>query len=442
MRRVLPLIAAVAAVQLWFAHRYYGFLTGDDLEVIAEAFRRALGFRYSPWDIRNLFVPDLIVAPAVWLPHVLGVHDTRALIELASVPFVIVSAATIWLVYRLALQWTEDERVALVASLLFALHWIPLDFGSTVYPRTIATACVVGAALIVQRRPALAGLLMGLAFADRFSEIVFIVPLMAIAQRRVRFAAGVVAGVAITTGVYDWITWGSPFSSVLHFARLTLVAPDFASRVKYQGPLWYLANLPRWCAITLLPLLFVARKRVPWLFLVVPLIALSVVRHKELRYLQALIPFLAIGAAIGFITLWQRWPKTAAALLVVSLAWNLYGVRELGHKSMPAVDAARALAADPHVHNLVVSQLWAFGDRVYLGDRLGLREAGTPPRDLERALPGADVAALYETDLDPPVVEVLQRNGFVRGATFRDGRAKAVTIFSRSVSGTSDPARR
>src|SRR6185436_12647202 len=32
------LIGAVAVFQLWLAHRYFGFLTGDDVEILAEAF--------------------------------------------------------------------------------------------------------------------------------------------------------------------------------------------------------------------------------------------------------------------------------------------------------------------------------------------------------------------------------------------------------------------
>src|SRR3954463_6665833 len=177
MRKALAaIIAAVAAAQLWLAWRYYGFLTGDDVEVLSEAFRRARGLAYTPWDIRNLFVADVVVAPVVFLSR--GV-STRTTIFLASLPFIALSSLTIWLVYQLALRWC-DERAAVVAALLFATHWIPLSFGSTVYPRTLAAACVVGAVLIVNRWPFASGLLIGLAFADRFSEVVFIAPLLLI----------------------------------------------------------------------------------------------------------------------------------------------------------------------------------------------------------------------------------------------------------------------
>src|ERR1700686_1785277 len=141
-KRLAGIIAAVAAAQLWLAWRYFGFLTGDDVEVLSEAFRRARGLAYGPWDIRSLFVPDVVVAPVVWLGW--G-GSTRTTIFFASLPFIALSALTIWLVFRLALRWCDDEHAALAAALLFATHWIPLGFGGTVYPRTVAAACVVAA---------------------------------------------------------------------------------------------------------------------------------------------------------------------------------------------------------------------------------------------------------------------------------------------------------
>jgi len=51
----------VVLIELFLAHRFFGFLTGDDVEVL--------------WDIRTLFVPDFLVAPAVWVASKLGVSD-------------------------------------------------------------------------------------------------------------------------------------------------------------------------------------------------------------------------------------------------------------------------------------------------------------------------------------------------------------------------------
>jgi hypothetical protein len=477
MRRLLAAIIAVcAATQLWLAYRYYGFLTGDDVEVLSEAFRRARGLAYMPWDIRNLFVPDVLVAPVVFLSR--GV-STRTTIFLASLPFIALSSITIWLVYRLALRWC-DERAAIVAALLFATHWIPLGFGSTVYPRTLAAACVVAAALIADRWPFVAGLLIGVAFADRFSEIVFLAPVLAVilsrrssggeaeaaedgrrtpsvlasfvhaaqpglagggsfdrptplrALRRLRMTmlllGGCAVSILITVGLCDWLTWGAPFSSAIKFAHLTLVAPDFASRVKYQAPWWYLANIVRWCSPALLPLLWYARRSRAMWFIVIPLIAFSAVKHKELRYLQVMIPFLCIAAAVGFVSMRNR--RIAVALAAISVVWDLHGLRYLARKSQPSVMAARWIAANPSIHSISASQLWSYGDKLYLGDRIAMSDVGTPPEKLSEV--NADAVALYETDLDVPSrVDALRANGYAPVRTFRDGPARAVVVFMK-----------
>src|SRR5579862_7477894 len=85
----------VVVIQVFLAIRFYGFLTGDDVEVLLEAFRRARGWAYGPWNIRNLFVPDFLVAPFVWIGGIRG----------AAIPFIALTLLTIWLVYRLALKW-------------------------------------------------------------------------------------------------------------------------------------------------------------------------------------------------------------------------------------------------------------------------------------------------------------------------------------------------
>src|SRR5881227_1615757 len=131
--RVVPcslLAATCSLVQLWLAHRYFGFLTGDEVEVLGEAFRRALGFAYTPWNIRNLLVPDVVVAPFVRIASWLGFDETGQMIFAATLPFIALTAVTVWLVYRMG---------GFLAAMLFAAHWIPLGFGSTPYPRTLAT---------------------------------------------------------------------------------------------------------------------------------------------------------------------------------------------------------------------------------------------------------------------------------------------------------------
>jgi hypothetical protein len=451
-RVYLAAIVGIAVLaQLGMAWRYFGFLTGDDVEVLCEAFRVATGYPYQSWEIRNLFVPDVIVAPVIWLFSHVGVHDPRTLAWVACLPMIAASAATVVMVQRLALRWGASERAALVASALFAFHWIPFAFGSTVYPRTIATACIVAAALLVDDGSEfLAGLLIGVAFADRFSEIVFLAPLLLIARRRLVLLAGASASIALTCGVFDMFTRDGAFSSFLKFAKVTLVEHDFTSRVKYQAPWWYLTMLPRWCALTMLPLLWRAflppagtgarsELRATWgsgslaklSFVVVPLIALSVIAHKEMRYAQGIVPFLCILTALGFMSMSSR--KWATALVAISIVWNLIGVRTLQKKTMPAVAAAEYARADPSIHGLAMSQSWAYGDRLFLGNKHAV-ELEIPPTRWDKAFRDTDAVALFRGDMSPEVAQVLASHGYTRRAVFSDpdDEARVVWLFTPS----------
>jgi hypothetical protein len=431
------LIVATAVAELWLAWRYFGFLTGDDVEVLAEAFRAVLGFKYRAWDIRSLFVPDVVVAPFVWLGAKLGVRDVRTLVVFATLPSIIAAAISTILVHALAMRWTSDLRVARAAALLFALHWIPLGFASTVYPRTIAMLCVLLATWLVAQttmsvpRALFAGVLCAIAFADRFSEIVFLVPILVVARRRALIVlAGFAAAVVLVVGAYDYATWGEWFGSIRKFAALTFVRSAFASLQKEQSALWYLFNIARWLSPALLPLLWFARRqRHLWLFVVIPLALLSLIPHKELRYLQGIVPFAALLAAIGFGAMRRR--RLAVALLAIGIAWNLYGLRFLARKSMPAVEAAQALARDPSVKTVVMSQLWAYGDRLYFTDRIEVRDVGTPPRALAESIRDADAACLYDTDLTPEIRRTLLDAGYRPVRTFRDALARDIVVFRR-----------
>jgi hypothetical protein len=463
------IVATAVAMQLWMAHRYFGFLTGDDTEVLCEAFRVATGYRYQSWEIRNLFVPDCVVAPFIWLAAHLGVHHMRTLAFVAAFPMIAASAASVVMVHRIALRWGADARAALVAAGLFAFHWIPFAFGSTVFPRTIATACVLGAVLLIgDGSEFVAGLLVGVAFADRFSEIVFLVPLLLIARRRLALLSGAVTSIALTCGVFDAFTRPRAFDSVWQFARVTLVENDFASRTKFQPAWWYVTALPRWCALTMLPLVWVGVKRtgartevratrgellaktgtrslrVPrrdklvW-FVLVPIAVLSLIAHKELRYLQGVVPFLCILAAIGFMRMDSR--RWATALVAISVAWNLIGVRTLQKKTMPAVMAAEYAAREPSIHGLATSQLWAYGDGLFLGGKAAV-ELGIPPTRWDKAFKDTDAVAMFRGDMSAETARVLAAHGYTRRAAFADGDARVVWLFTPSASGTSGRARR
>ena len=455
--RVLWLVvAATTTLRAFFAWRYFGFLGGDDVEILEEAFRRATGLDYLPWNVRNLFLPEVLVAPFVRLGNALGFHATFPLVLCATVPFVILASVNVVLVYLVAGRWLNDRAAARAAMAIYAFHWLPLAFGSTTYPRTVSTTFVLSAALVVSggargfARGAAGGSLLALAFAIRYSEGMYLLPLLLLAvlggedrrgsrQRVLGVLTGFAVGAALTSGLVDALTWGRPLASLEALGRIMLLGQG-ASGLSTQPPLLYVQRILFWLPVALVPALVLAwrvrKVRPAWVFLAVPLLVLSIVQHKELRYLQGAIPFLAILGAAGLTVMQKRWrPWLATTLLVLTMATEVLGVRVLRGKTMAAVTAARSMASEAGVRVVALSQAWAYGHRLYFGNGVEVRDLPVPPResDLERLIPGADRVALYRKDLeeDPALGVLLARHGFSSSGTYRWGRSKAVVVFAR-----------
>ncbi len=449
-------VGASTFVRVALALRYFGFLGGDDVEVIEEGFHRALGLAYQPAPDRHLLLSDLVVAPALRLASACGVTGTPALIFAATLPFILLASANVVLVYAIARRWLAEVAVARIAALVYAFHWIPLAYGSTTYPRTATTTCVLLAALALagegrdRLRGAAAGLATAVAFAFRYSEGLFVLPVLLLAAlsgatrpvRRVRtlsVAAGFATGAALG-GAYDALTWGRPFASLAALATVMLTSAGTRLGLSSQSPFFFLLRLLFWLPPTAMPALVLAwrerRVRAAWGFIATPIVVLSFIAHKELRFLQGAIPFLAILIAVGFVAMWRRgWRVATVVLLAITVAAGTLRVDILFGKSMAAVTAARRLAADPAARVVALSQSWAYGGMLFFGDRVEVRDLPRPPsvEALERALPGADRVGVYEVDLDarPALAATLARAGFERREAVAWGESKVVVIFAR-----------
>ena len=203
-------------------------------------------------------------------------------------------------------------------------------------------------------------------------------------------------------------------------------------------------NLLRWIPATLLPLLWSAagdrKSRRSWLFLLSSILVLSMISHKQLRYLQPVVPFLCILAAIGAAIWWSRSRRHRIAvvgLVLLASLWSYRAVEVLGRGPMSATLAAKALAPQlSPADTLVLSQSWAYGGRLYLGTEIDLRDLPTPPTVAELAaeLVAADWVSLYEEDLEarPGLSTVLDRNGFREVRRYSSGASRSVVVFTRS----------
>jgi hypothetical protein len=522
------LLAAATLLRLALGWVFFGFLSGDDVEIVEAAFR-GIGLHYSAWAIRNNLLADVVVRPFVMAAHALGAASPRVLIWVASWPFVALATLNIFLLHRLARAWSPRPGLALTAAALYACHWLPLGFGSMTYPRTVSTTFILAAALLLapavraargaaagaevepellppqpaalgaphstgggaavpaqaatasgmdDRHPGrawrelAAGLAMALAFTVRYSEAIYLpavalllMPAGASWRARlaglVRLAVGFGGGALLLAGVYEAVAEGRPFGSLLALLRFTVVEHQTSSVTALHPFPWYLWRLPHWWCPAALPLAAAAlrgrRLAWAWGFVLVPLLALSFIQFKELRYLQGMIPFVCLLSAAGALALWDAgWRRTAALLCAASMLWGLARLNFLAHKSMPAVLAARALAAEaaggdgapaapaqarpgaggerPNRPVFAGVQLWAYGDRLYLGDRWVLRDIpfpGTTAADLDRLAEGAGAVGLYAEDLgrQPDLAAALRRHGLCSWRRFRWHDAKAVTVF-------------
>ena len=458
------IIAAATLVRLGLGRVFFGFHTGDDVEILQAGFMRALGWPYRPWEIRNLFISDFLTAPAIALASALGVSSTRTLVWLASVPIVLLASFNVWLVYRLTARWLGSEPPALLAATLFAFHWLPLGYGSTVYPRTASTTCILLAAWVLWGRqggkawrPVLAGGFLAVAWAVRYSEAIFLLPLLALIwfqerdwRARLLGWGGLVAGFAavsvLTVGLEDWLTWGKPFASLVAFARYTLLERRSSSLKTAQPWYWYLWHFPKWLTVPLLPFLWRARKLegagAMSLFILLPVLVLSAIHQKQLRYLQGVMPFLIVLAVAGAWSYWRSGQRQLVAVLAVSsLLFGLTGLTFLNKKSMAAVVAAQQLAKSPApADSICLSQAWAYGTTIYLGTRASIRGLPSPLTGaaLEDVLEECSVVALYREDYrrDPRIAELLRQYGFTASGRYEWGHSKPALVFRRSRRGS------
>jgi hypothetical protein len=462
-----PLLAAVLALslatKLAFARHFDGFLTGDDLEVVETALKYSSpAFDYTPWSLRNLFHPVVLVAPVLKVAGCFGNLTPELAAFLAAVPTAVLSTAAIALLFVLARRIGLSVAVALAAALLYAVHWIHWAYGGTQYPRPISTAFFLTAVLLttaVRRRVLcdfLAGVLAAAACAVRFSEGVLIVPLLGFAWIRSRefrrigaIVAGFGVGVVLLLGVFDELTWGAPFRSVSEFVRI-MHGNELPPAGRGVKP-WYHygANALRWISPANVVLIaFGVRDRKTRVLLaiaagIVALLSLS--RYKTDRYLQAAIPFVAIAAAIGWDRIRTKSPALGVVVLVVTGAYGAVAtVQLLAKKSQSAVAAARFIARmAPPPRTVALEQAWAYGERLYLRD---VRIRDIPPhRPLDpdavrESIDGADTAAFYVNDLGSDALRVLAESGMRSERTFQRPGGKPVVVFRRQTQSASDGA--
>ena len=364
-----------------------GFFSGDDVEIHEMTLGALLRKSWPVWDLRCAFFPMVFVYPAQHLALAIGWSSPDMLVFAGRTAVALLSVAAIPLTWYAARRLAPDEpRLAAVAVLLLAINKLQMSFGSSELPRPVATVFVLAAFLCAMRGGAvqsvLAGVFLGVAVAFRFSEAVFIpAALVTLGRRRyvaraslllVFAAATAVAIIAVSDALY----WREPLSSLAAAVDYTVLRRQ--SSRGYEPPWEYLKIIPAWSTYFIVTLAVAgSSRRAPeawWLWL--PIGILSLLPHKESRYLLPVIPFLCIAAARGLLWLagwlaqgtgavgWRRWVRELAApVLVLAVLHDIGGWRL--PRSNEGVRLAEYLRARG-VRGIAGQDLWRLGGRPYL----------------------------------------------------------------------------
>jgi hypothetical protein len=384
---ILYLTIAVFLMKVLLAATSPGFFSGDDVEIHEMTLGVLLRKPWPAWDLRCAFFPMVFVYPAQRLALALGASSPEMLVLAGRVAVALVSSAAIpltwWTARRLA---PADPRLAAVSVLLLAINKLQMSFGSSELPRPVSTVFVLAAFFCVIRggvlQSALGGVFLGVAVAFRFSEVVF-VPAALVTIRReqwwtqaVTLLIAAVLTAAAIIGVADALYWGHPFSSLIAAVDYTVVQRE--SSRGYEPPWEYLKIVPTWSTFVFVALAVAgSSRRTPeswWLW--VPVAVLSLLPHKESRYLLPVVPFLCITAARGFLRLsqwlrqsaeivgWQRWAKDLAApLFLLAVLHDLGGWRlSRSNEGIRLAEYIRAAGGS----GIAGQDLWRLGGRTYL----------------------------------------------------------------------------
>lgn len=383
---VALLSVAVLVIRVLLAWTSPGFYSGDDVEIHEMTLGALLHQQWPIWDLRCAFFPMTFVYPAQRVAAGMGATSPEALVLSGRVAVALLSTAAIplmwWTARRLA---PGDSRLAVLAVLFLAINKLQMSFGSSELPRPVSTVFVLAAFVCVVRgrtlRSAVAGMLLGAAVAFRFSEVVFLPAALITVGRRYRTDGAILlfafaATAAATIGLADALYWGKPFHSLSAAVDYTLVRGQ--SSRGYE-PFWeYLRIIPS-CSTWIVVGLAAAgsSRRYPetwWLW--TPVVLLSLLPHKESRYLLPVIPFLCIAAARGFlrvgawvrkaseVTGWRRWARDLFAPLFALAVLSDVGGWRLA-RSNEGIKLAEYLRHTGEV-GVAVQDPWRLGGRPYL----------------------------------------------------------------------------
>ncbi len=299
-------VAVILRVWLLLTHTYVLF-PDETFQYLEPGYRLAFGNGIVPWEyidgIRSWLLPGVIAG----IMRVAALVDRSPDFYVGAVRFacVLVSLIVPYVGFRLG-ERAGGLAGGIVAGLVGACWYELLYFAPVVMTEPLAAhlailALWLGEPGAVQRRPVLAGVLLGLAACLRYqyAPALGVAALWQYRRDGAALAALCAAGigcVAVCAGLLDWFTWGQPFQSIwFNFQRNALQHVGAAMGTE---PWWFTAGYFvaawQWLAPLLLGLAVYGAGRAPGLAIAaaVTLVLHSLSPHKELRFI-----YLAIAIA-------------------------------------------------------------------------------------------------------------------------------------------------
>lgn len=367
-------------------------------QALEPANRLAFGFGVKAWEwevgLRNWVVPG-VLAGLLKLSASVGLDDPMARRLVVLLPSLLLHLAALSAVGRFA-QRRVGEELAFWAVLFVGLSPFTVLFaGRTLSESTSAALLLLAFERLdvvdesPKRNGVVTGVLLGLAQVARYGTAPFILVALAwLAWRRSKALWPVIAGgavVAFALGVFDLVTWGRPWHSLLEYTDFNILKGKAAGFGR--SPWWaYLPHLPllvgalalvRWRGAPTL------RAPLPALAALVYVVSITVVPHKEDRFLYPSAAVLLMAAAPAFVSVWRRTWLAGLAVVLVSVGVVPFvseGLEPKGSDLFPlTVRAAREGTGLLIVH----AGLWGSGGSFFAGGS-NLMLLGDDPRPTER----------------------------------------------------------
>lgn len=420
---MLLLSVVFVSLNIHLAINYVGFLTGDEVELIESALKITMDTNYQPWNIRNLLISNLIFSPILSAAKLIGTPNPMMFILITRIIVIGFSALSIWFVFLICRQLTDDYTCPFIASYFYAFSFLTMTFSSSGFARQISTTFILAALLILvknepdSRNFFFSGILMAVAFASRYSEIIFLVPMLCFLKKTesehgsnlkqyILFLVSFLIGSLVFVGFFEKMVSGIFAGNFRAFITYTVIEGKCSSAEVIQSRFFYFQHVFDCIPWVVAPFVMIAawRKKLSgiWLFAVIPVLLLSTLSHKELRYLQGIVPFVSIIAAFGATEILKTKVKVIGFLLII-----LYGItgfkdssKLLRNKTMPAVRAAQMISSRDEIKRVALSQAWAYGNGIIIGQSKSIIELSKPFSFLEFQKIANDVDALsiYRSD--------------------------------------------